>query len=115
MSFRKDAEQHSEVNPNIPPCGSFVSSSKIRGSPPQYGVAPRYKFVVIEVFGLVRKDVQRWSKLQFAPTLNRRSGFDAQKCAHAIHLRPEFALEVAIVRWLRFDITELRLKLTVLH
>jgi hypothetical protein len=27
-------------------CGRFVSSAKTRGSPPQYGVAPRYKFVV---------------------------------------------------------------------
>jgi hypothetical protein len=27
-------------------CGSFVISAKTRGSPPQYGVAPRYRFVV---------------------------------------------------------------------
>lgn len=46
---------------------------------------------------------------------NRRSGFEAQKSSHAIQLCLKFALERAIARWVRFDIAELRLKLTVLY
>src|SRR5260370_35149974 len=46
---------------------------------------------------------------------DRRSGFEAQKGSHAIQLRLEFALEGAMARCVRFDIAELRLKLTGLH
>ena len=48
-------------------------------------------------------------------TMSRCSRVEAQKDSHAIQLRLEFALEVGIVSWLRFDIAKLRLELPVLH
>lgn len=53
------------------------------------------------------------SQLTCAQRSRKPSGFEAQKDSHAIQLRLEFALEVAISWGVRFDIAELRLKLTV--
>src|SRR5438876_12050130 len=63
------------------------------------------------------RNPQTWE--QFGATVphccKRRSGFEAEKCSHAIQLRLEFALEDAIARWVRFDIAEVRLKVTILQ
>src|SRR5580693_9426517 len=56
-----------------------------------------------------------WPSRRSAKRPSQRSRIEAQKGAHAIQLRLEFALERAVARRVRFDKAELRRKLTILH